>query len=313
MRLSPGEVAEIVGDRAGVVRTSELVRRGASHSWVSRQVEHGHWQRLHRGVLLTHSGPVPWESQAFAALLYAGERAGLSHEAAAFLHRMSPRPPGVIDVTIPADRVVAPSEGLRLHRPRRLPARTGWPLRTAVVDTALDLAAAAHGADEILGWLCEAVRSRASAGELRRELGRRPRMLNRAIVRELLGEVAEGVESPLEGRYHRDVEQAHRLPRSKLQVRHLLDGAWVRADRVYPAHALRIELDGALAHPRGRTESDTWRDNAVTLELHQRTLRYRWAHVRLTPCRTAAQVVTGLRIAEPGLRVRACQPGCPVS
>lgn len=93
----------------------------------------------------------------------------------------------------------------------------------------------------------------------------------------------------------------------------MLDGAWVRADRVYPAHALRVELDGALAHPRGRTDRDTWRDNAVTIELEQRTLRYRWAHVRLTPCLTAVQVAAGLRLADPVLRVLHCRPGCPVS
>ena len=293
--------------------TAELVRRGADHSWVTRQVDRGQWQRLHRGVLLTHSGPVAWESRAFAALLYAGQRSGISHEAAAYLNRMAPRAPEIIDLTVPLDRVVGPSEGLRIHRRRRLPARTGWPLRTGVVDTALDLAAAADGTDELLGWLCEAVRCRATARELRRELDRRPRMRNRATARELLAEVAEGVESPLEGRYHRDVERAHRLPRSQLQVRHVLDGAWVRADRIYPDHALRVELDGALAHPRGRTDRDTWRDNAVTIELKQRTLRYRWAHVRLTPCLTAVQVAAGLRLADPGLRVLPCRPGCPVS
>src|SRR5690606_31516674 len=134
---------------------------------------------------------------------------------------------------------------------------TGWPLRTSPADTAVDLIARADGTDDVLAWLCEAVRAKARPWELRRVLEQRPTVGNRALARELLAEVSEGVESPLEGRYHRDVERAHGLPRSELQVREVLGGGWVRADRRYRRYGLRVELDGALAHPGGRTDRDT--------------------------------------------------------
>lgn len=312
MRLAWEVVEAAARPHAGVVTTGRLVELGADRAWLSRQVRSGHWQRLHQGILLTHSGPVSWRSAAFGALLYAGDRASLSHHAAAYLNRMTPRPPDLIDVTIPADRRLEPSRGIVVHHRARLPAMVSSPWRTSVVDTALDLVAIADGADDVLAWLCEAVRARAQPWELRRELASRPTMRNRALARELLAEVVEGVESPLEGRYHRDVERSHGLPRSELQVREVIGGVWIRADRIYRKHGLRIELDGALAHPGGRTDRDTWRDNAVLLETAERTLRYRWRHVSVTPCRTTQQVVEGLRQAEPALQARPCRRDCPV-
>lgn len=313
MRLSHRTVEAIASRQQGVVTTRELLGAGADHSWISRQVDSGRWQRLHRGVLLTHSGPVPWLSAAFGALLYAGEPATLSHASAAYLHGMQRRPPDLIDVTIPARRRVSPSDGIVVHRRSRMPAMVLDPLRTSVVDTALDLVSTATTTDAVVGWLCDAVRARATPAQLRRELGRRPRLRNRSLALELLAEVAEGVESPLESRYHRDVERAHGLPRAELQVREVLGGGWVRADRVYREHRLRVELDGALAHPGGRTDRDTWRDNAALLEAAERTLRYRWRHVAVTACRTTQQVLFGLRQTAPVPGAHPCSRACPVT
>ena len=94
----------------------------------------------------------------------------------------------------------------------------------------------------------------------------RGRVRHRALVVDVLAEVAAGVESPLERRYRRDVERAHGLPISELQVREVLSGRWVRADGRYRPYRTRVELDGQLAHPGGRTDEDTWRDNAALLE-----------------------------------------------
>jgi len=150
MRLDRTVVAAVAEHQGHVITTAELERLGADRSWITRQTASGRWQRLHRGVLLTHSGPVAWESRAFAALMYAGKHASLSHAAAAHLNRMTPRAPEIIDVTIPSDRRVLPSEGLLIHHRERLPGMTGWPLRTGVADTAIDLVATADGTDDAL-------------------------------------------------------------------------------------------------------------------------------------------------------------------
>ena len=68
---------------------------------------------------------------------------------------------------------------------------------------------------------------------------------------DLIADVDSGIESPLEARYHR-IERLHGLPTAVLQERRVVDGGWIRADRVHPAYLLVIELDGNLAHRGGR-------------------------------------------------------------
>ncbi|MDQ2624946.1 MAG: hypothetical protein M3Y20_07285, partial [Actinomycetota bacterium] len=145
---------------------------------------------------------------------------------------------------------------------------------------------------------------------MREIIAERARIRQRRLVTDLLAEADAGIESPLEHRYHHDVERAHGLPRSQLQVRTLLDGAWTRADRRYTEFALRVELDGELAHPGGRTDRDVWRDNAAAAELGDLTLRYRWIHVVSMSCETAAQVALALQRNGWTGSPRPCSPTC---
>lgn len=121
-----------------------------------------------------------------------------------------------------------------------------------------------------------------------------------------------GVESALELRY-RGVERRHRLPRATLQVRKRLDDGLVRSDVRYPEQGVTVELDGGFAHPLGRTDADTWRDNAVLLARGDLTLRYRWAHVVRRPCDVARQVGEALRSRGWRGLPRPCGPGCPAA
>ncbi|MBX9244890.1 type IV toxin-antitoxin system AbiEi family antitoxin domain-containing protein [Actinotalea ferrariae] len=312
MRLDPPAVTRLASRQHGVVTTSQLVAAGADTSWVTRQVDSGRWQRLHRGVLVTHSGPVAWRSRATAGLLYAGDRACLSHESAAYLHEFRVQPPRVVTVTIPGDRRLAPTAGLVVHHRRTMPPSAGNPRRTWRGDTVVDLAAAATSHDDAVGWVCDAVRSGVRPLEILDALARRARPRNAALLHELLDEVVDGVESPLELRYRRRVERAHGLPPAELQVRHRVDDAWIRADVVYRGLGVRVELDGRLAHPGGRTDADTWRDNAVLLEHGDLTLRYRWWHVAVTPCATAHQVASALRSRGWTGRPHPCSPSCAI-
>lgn len=295
-----------------VVTTTQCLELGVDRSWVARRVRTGQWQRLYRGVLVTHSGPVPWRTRARAALLYAGEGAALSHDAAAFLHGFTSTPPRVIDVCIPEPRRVTPAGGLRIHRRRRAIAASGALHVVRPAATVLDLLDRARSSDDAVGLICAAVRARTSPEQILAALDGRPNARRRRIIVDLLGSVTEGVESALELRYHRDVERRHGLPRAELQVRDVVDGRWIRADCVYRGLGVRVELDGWLAHPGGRTDDDVWRDNAVVLARAELTLRYRWRHVYATACRTAAQVEGALRSRGWPGRARRCGPACPV-
>ena len=313
MPAPSAQIAALAARQDAAVTTAQCIGLGADPDWIARQVRSGRWQRLHRGVLATYSGPLTWRTRARAALLYCGRDAALSHDAAAHVHRFADHPPRVIDVTIPQRRRVAASRGIRIHRhtARAVEIRG----RFAVVsraDTALDLLEQARTDDAAVSVLCAAVRGRTPPWLILEALARRSNTGGRGLAVELLTLVAEGIESPLELRYHRDVEQRHGLPRAALQRRQVISGLWIRADRIYQGMGVRTELDGQLAHPDGRTDSDTWRDNAVAISRGEITLRYRWSHVHGTPCRTAAQVVAALRSRGWTGSPRPCGPGCPV-
>lgn len=279
-----------------VLTRRQLLAKGANPDWISRRVASGRWQRSYPGVYVAHTGAISWRTQMVAALHYAGENAALSHSSAAqfWFPETFPQVSRLVEVSVPRERRVRPQPGLRIHHRRRMPMVTSGFAVTARAETVLDLIDRVERSDDVVGLITLACR-RMSHDFLLAATGDRQRLRHRSLVHDVLSAVANGVESALELRYHRDVERVHRLPRSELQVRERIDGGWIRADCRYRRYRLRVALDGQLAHPDGRTEQDTWRDNAVLLTATEVTLRYRWHHVAVTPCRTAAQVLEALR------------------
>lgn len=306
----PAPVQVLVARQDGVATTAQLARAGMGASVVGRRVRAGHWQRLFRGVLVLHSGPVSWRQHARAALLAAGPGAAPSHRTAGFVHRFVAAPGPVVVVSVPVHRTVRPQPGLDVRRRRVMPFAGGALRCVAPEATLLDLVQDTADDDAAVGVLCDAVRAGVLPGRVVAELEARQWQRHRRLVVDVLGDPDARVESPLERRYDRDVERAHGLPRSRGQVRHVVDGRWVRADRVFVGRGVRVELDGQLAHPYGRTDRDVWRDNAVLVERAELTLRYRWGHVVGSPCTTAAQLASALHARGwQGAPIR-CGPAC---
>lgn len=296
-----------------VASARQLYGWGFDAATLSRRVASGQWQRIFHGVYVLHSGPVPWRARARAALLRAGPDAALSHDAAAYLQRIVPNAPRALAVSVPAARsFVAP--GVRVYRRRAMPFVLRSALaRTAPAETTLDLLDLARSPDAAVGLLTDAVRADVHPRDILRAAAGRARVRYRALLEEIFVAGDGAVESALEYRYQRDVERRHRLPAAQLQVRQVLDGMLIRADAIYVGFATRVELDGQLAHPGGRTNEDTWRDNLALLEHSEVTLRYRWFHVAVTPCATSAQVLTSLRrggFTDPS---HPCSPTCDIA
>ena len=135
--------------------------------------------------------------------------------------------------------------------------------------------------------MTQAIQSRrTSAARLQHALEARSRHGRRALLSELLGDVALGVESPLELRYLRDVERPHGLPQGDRQhqsrSRH-------RRDVVYLGYRLVVELDGRLGHEGVGRFRDMERDNQATLD-GEATLRYGFRDIAGLPCLVARQV-----------------------
>jgi hypothetical protein len=240
-------------------------------------------------VYAIRPGPPTFEGLAWAGILLGGPQSRLGGEAAAHLHGLTPEPPGSLDVLVPptARGSTRPPWVFTREQPGfRSPRSPGQPPRLTLEDTVLDLC---DGADvrEIVGWVTQAVTSRrTTVVRLRRALEARSRHSRRRLLDELLGDVAEGVESPLELRYLRDVERAHGLPKGNRQnVSRVRD----RRDVVYRQYGLVVELDGRLGHEGLGRFRDMRRDNDATVD-GEATLRYGSVDVNGEPCLVARQV-----------------------
>lgn len=313
MPVDPVLVQRLTRRQGGAVGRAQLLALGASDKWV--RVRAGrHWQRVHPGVYVAHTGPLTWRNRAWAALVYAGEGAVLGFEAAAHEQGWAPRPPRTVDVWVPSTRRVQDQPGVRAHRRQDLLEHrvlTDPPTSRREI-TVLDLVTRCRDADGLVDVVTRAVRAGASPRSVLDVLATRPAQRWRPLLVDVLAEAEEGVESPLEWHYHRDVERAHGLPRSALQTRRKVGGWWIRVDRRCEGHRMRVELDGELAHPGGRTDDDTWRDNEAVIGTDEITLRYRWSHVVGSPCETAAQVARAALARGWTGQPRPCAAGCRV-
>ena len=306
----PEPVRSRVVRQEGVASVAQLEQAGVPRRTVARRVGTGRWQRLHRGVVVLQSGDVAWRQVAHAALLAGGRGAALSHVSAGYVHGIVREPGPSVVVSVPADRWVRPPEGLVVHRRRTMPGAAGRLRAVDVVETVLDLLGEAADDDQAVALLTQAVRVGVSPRRLLDRAQERRALEHRVLLRSVLGDPTLGIESPLEHRYVRDVERAHRLPRTVGQVQQRVDGGWIRADRVHVGLGVRVELDGRLAHPGGATDRDVWRDNAVLVEHDDLTLRYRWSHVAGRPCDVARQVALALTRAGRPTRPARCS-SCP--
>jgi hypothetical protein len=292
-----------------VLSTEQLNGYGLPRHSVERLIRQGHWQRLERSVYLTSGEDPSWTSLAWAGVLLGGDRARVGGPAAGFLHGLLAAPPTPITVLVPFDQVTRSRYPWRFRREGdgiREVRSPGSPPRTTVEDTVLDLCDDGT-AGQAIGWVTQAVQSRrTTVRQLRRALQRRRRAHHRRLLQDLLGDVAAGVESPLELRYLRDVERPHGLPAADRQNYH---GNPFRRDVAYLRFHLVVELDGRLGHEGLGRFRDMWRDNVTTVG-GELTLRYGFADVAERPCVVARQVAAVLnRQGWAGPFVRC--PRCP--
>lgn len=296
MRASP-ELADLLDVQAGAVARRQLVDAGWTSSAIAHQVRSGRWQPVHAGTYLTFTGTPLFVSLVWAALLYTGPRSVASHRTAARLQGLVDDDPDVIDITVPHGVHRLQPSGVRTHRTRHLE-RARRPAasvpQTRVEETTLDLVGVSRGAEEVVGWLTRACQRRLTTPpRLAATADARGRLRWRALINDVLRDVADGVASPLELRY-RGLERRHRLPTSTANVRTTVLGTNRYCDVRYGLFRLRIELEGLAWHPEDRRWRDARRDNAAALA-GDAVLRYDWRAVIGRPCETAAEVAAVLR------------------
>lgn len=311
----PQALRELAELQRGVVSRKQALDAGLSADSIRGRVRGGRWRQLQLGVYATFTGDPGRGATLWAAVLRAGPNAVLSHQTAAELHNLTERRWELVHVTLPRNQRMAPTSGVIVHRSSRVaqarhPAMT--PPRTRVEETVIDLTQASAGFDEAFNWLCRGVACRLTTVPLlRAALDARPRARWRAEILGALADIAEGVRSPLERRYVRNVERAHGLPEAKRQVAIVRGLRTSYIDNLYEEYDVAVELDGRAAHPVEERFNDIRRDNANAVG-GITTLRYGWGDVTERACGTASQVGDLLRRGGWRGVLRRCGPGCRV-
>ena len=312
----PKEFARLLWRQHGVFSRTQAIATGISTRAADARIRRGTWSPVFPGVYRQAGHQVTWSGKVWAALLYAGRGAVLSHQTAAFLTGIIAKPGGVVHVTIPAARRVRPQPGISIHRSRRaaqIALANAKPARTSVAETLLDLSENVSAFDEVYGMICDAVANeRTTEAELLTALDARPRAVWRGELRPMIAAAVAGDHSALEQRYTVDVERRHGLPSSERQVWFTTaDGTNGRRDRFYREYQLIVELDGRLNHTGAAVANDRARDRAAAVAGHL-TLRFGWPEVAYQACAAAADVGQVLRARGWNGRPVPCGPACRV-
>lgn len=302
--VNPPEIERLLRRQAGVIARRQVLEAGGDRALVARKVRRREWVLLHDGILIDHTGEPTRRQREWTALL--------RHPGSVLAGRSALRAEGLgveparrdpIEIAVPHGRHLKREAGLTAVQLRgfaeaaRLDAS---PPRLRVEHAASMVASAAGSEDAAVAVLADVVREGATtAARLGDVIGGLPRLPRRALLLEVLADVGEGAESPLERRYLREVERAHGLPRGERQVRELVrsdDGhrRLVVRDVRYAEHRALVELDGRVGHTAALDRwSDLSRDLAAAVD-GDVTLRAGWQQV-LEPCRLAVLVGGVLR------------------
>ena len=309
----PPQCLRLLRRQSGVIASWQATYAGLGRRQVENLVRSGRWRRLQLGVYAAFTGKPPRDALLWAAVLRAGPQAILSHETAAGLYGILEDRSRLIHVTVPHPQHLRPIAGLVIHRSSRIlqTRHPGYaPPRTLIEETVFDLAQSAFSFDDVVSMLARSCQRHLTTPYLlAMTLEARPKMRWRSEIGFALQDVSNGVHSPLEYRYLRDVERAHGLPAADRQAEGVKRGRRVFRDVRYRRYGVVVELDGRASHPDEQRREDNRRDNAAAAD-GLFTLRYGWADVTEHACETAFEV--GAVISRRGWSgtLRRCGPSC---
>jgi hypothetical protein len=309
-----GTVRRQARDQGGVITRRQAVQAGLTVDKITWLLKRGDWRQVHRGVYVTFTGPVSRSAQFWAAVLYAGPGAYLSHETAAEINGLSDDESRAINVTIPASRRISAPPGVVIHHSSRK-AMTwrppGMPPYAIAEETVIDLVQVAAAVDDVVALVTRGYGRRLLREQQLQHLAQARKKLRwRRELSEAILMAASGAHSPLEYRHDRDVQRAHGLPEPIRQDPfRKADGGRGYRDRCYPQYgSLVIELDGRRFHPEEQRGRDTERDNQAAVT--GATLRYGWDDITRRACETAEQEAAALRNRGWTGTLRPCSPSC---
>lgn len=280
----PEPLNRVAASQAGIVTWEQALASGMPAKTVCKLVRDGYWTRLAPAIYLTHALMPGWSSLVWAGALAGGPEAAITGKAALRLDSVIEDEDLPIPILLPFAAGYRPASNWWSFSRTRTPFRSiGEVRRVRIERVVLDLCAAEP--ERALHWVMLAVGSRkTTARRLRDQLDEIARHPIRTELKALLADAEQGVQSPLEYLYLRDVERAHGLSGGRRQVR---SRGYFR-DVDYE-EGLIVELDGRLGHEGAAVFRDMDRDNYHTTR-GKATLRFGWHQCFNAPCKAAAMV-----------------------
>lgn len=279
------------------VLTFAQARTFMTRSEIRARVEAGRWQRPHRGVLVTHNGPLTREQELWVCILAAPRGSALAASTAAELEGLRGFESSTTWIVVQHGRRRPERDGVVVLSSTRLadddvhPSRS--PRRTRIERSLLDMSGHATTDRGVRAPLLAAVQQGITVpSRLREALRRRGPCANRALISETLDDADGGVHS-LPEREFDQICRARNLPRPARQRvvrstdgRYYLDADWERFD-------LSAEIHG-IPHLEVRNwDADLDRHNELTID-GRRLLQFASYAVRHLPARVGDQIERGL-------------------
>jgi hypothetical protein len=272
-------IAAIAATQGGVIDHGQLRGLGLSDAAIGRRVAAGLLHPQHVGVYAVGHPVLGVEGRWWAAVRACGPGAVLSHASAGAAWEMRRTAAVLIDVTVP-DRSARARPGIRIHRPRTLPADevttlAGLPITTPA-RTLLDLAATGLRGRRLEAALDHAERVlRTDWAEVALVLERHPGGRGTAALRAALAAYAPGSVETLSVLEELVLELCDRAGIERPLVNAVVEGR--RRDFAWPDRRLLVEADSYRWH-RSPSALDDDRERDVELTLAGWTvLRFTYA------------------------------------
>lgn len=298
-RADADELDWLLFEQDGVITRQQAVRL-MPEARLRHMVNTGRWTRQHRGIYLTHNGPISPEQRTWVAVLAAGRgrRAPLAGLSALAAHGMRNTYSTIVDVLIPAHvRDVDPPPYVRVHRTSRLPAadyRRGLPPRTTPARSAVDAAQWAPTDDRAQAIIAAVFQQKlVTVDEMDAVLQRMPRLRRRPLIVDAVRDASGGSQSLPELDFLRLCRSGGLPTPTRQAVRLDASGRRRYRDAYFEQWRVHIEIDGSQHTEPEQWWADMKRQNAIWIA-GDRVLRFpAWA-IRRTPDQVIAQIRAAL-------------------
>lgn len=292
------DLAATLQEQDNVISRQQVLAGGLTQAALTHRIRPGGpWKRLLPGIYLAQTGRPTAAQKEIAALLHAGPGGVLTGPAALRLLGITSAEPELFDVLVPVNQGPASVSFVAIHRTARMPRYIQQGARSyAMPARALaDTARAMTDLREVRALIAGAIqRGDSSLGVLTIELreGGRP---GSGLLRQVLGEAADGVRSVVEGEF-RDLIKRARLPAPMFNASlYAADGGFIAVvDAWWPDAGVAAEVDSRQWHLRPADWERTMGRHDLLISHGILVLHFSPAQIREEPATVVANVADAL-------------------